>query len=282
MALVETPARARGVVLVPPQRLAADAGLVRADPTRLRQVLLNLLTNAIKFNRTGGTVHIRLIAAGQWLRLEVADQGEGINAEQLPRLFQAFERLDMDGAVEGTGIGLALSRSLVKLMHGTIDVRSTPGEGSVFWLELPRSDALVPQPPRPAQPVPPPGRAGRHDVLYIEDNEVNQVLMQGMLAHRPAIKLRLAALPEEGVAMALAQPPDLVLLDIQLPGVDGYEVLRRLRRHATLAQKPVIAVSANAMPSDLAQAHEAGFNGYLTKPLDMQLLLATVDAALAD
>jgi PAS domain S-box-containing protein len=286
--LVEPPARARAVVLVPPSGTApggagqseADTGLVLADATRLRQVLLNLLTNAIKFNRHGGEVRITLAAAGARLRLEVADQGEGIAPEQLPRLFQAFERLDMDGAVEGTGIGLALSRSLVTLMHGSIGVHSTPGEGSVFWLELPRCDALAVQAPAPAPAGPRPDSAARYDVLYIEDNEVNQVLMQGMLAHRPAIALRLAALPEEGVAMALARTPDLVLLDIQLPGVDGYEVIRRLRTHPALAGTPVIAVSANAMPSDLAQAHDAGFSGYLTKPLDMQRLLNAVDAAL--
>jgi PAS domain S-box-containing protein len=281
LALVEPPARARGVVLVPPPRGAADDGRVLADATRLRQVLLNLLTNAIKFNRPGGEVRISLVAAGQRLRLEVADQGAGIAPEQLPRLFQAFERLDMDGAVEGTGIGLALSRSLVTLMHGEIGVRSLPGEGSVFWLELPHSAAAAPARPGPPPAALPLRLAGRHDVLYIEDNEVNQVLMQGMLAHRPAIALRLAALPEEGVAMALAQPPDLVLLDIQLPGIDGFEVLRQLRTHAALARTPVIAVSANAMPSDLAQAQAAGFSGYLTKPLDMQRLLAAVDTALS-
>ena len=280
LALVEPAARARGVVLLAPPRLPGGAGVVLADATRLRQVLLNLLTNAIKFNRPGGDVRISLQPAGAQLRLDVSDQGAGISAEQLPRLFQAFERLDMDGAVEGTGIGLALSRSLVTLMQGDIGVCSTPGEGSVFWLVLPCADAAVAATPGPAPALPAPQHARRRDVLYIEDNEVNQVLMQGMLAHRPAITLRLAGLPEEGVAMALAQPPDLLLLDIQLPGADGYEVLRQLRAHAVLAAMPVIAVSANAMPSDLAQAREAGFDGYLTKPLDMQRLLAAVDAAL--
>ena len=121
----------------------------------------------------------------------------------------------------------------------------------------------------------------RHDVLYIEDNEVNQVLMQGMLAHRPAIALRQALLPEEGLAMAEARPPDLVLLDIQLPGIDGFEVLRRLRRMPALRDTPVIAVSANAMPDDLADARRAGFADYLTKPVDMPRLLALVDRTLA-
>ena len=120
----------------------------------------------------------------------------------------------------------------------------------------------------------------RRDVLYIEDNEVNQVLMQGMLAHRPAIDLRLALLPEAGLAMAQARAPDLVLLDIQLPGMDGYQVLKRLRLLPALRQTPVVAVSANAMPDDLARARDAGFADYLTKPLDMNRLLAVLDRIL--
>jgi PAS domain S-box-containing protein len=287
LALVQPVAQARGVLLLPPALESAGrvdsvpGWRVTADATRLRQVLLNLLSNAIKFNRAGGEVRVAVRDAGSLLRVDVADQGAGIPAGHLPRLFQAFERLDMDGAVEGTGIGLALSRSLVTLMQGEIGVHSMPGQGSVFWLQLPRSSAALPGPDSAAPAAPQLAPAGRHDVLYIEDNEVNQLLMQGMLAHRPAIDLRLAALPETGLAMAVAQPPDLVLLDIQLPGIDGHEVLRRLRQHTALQHTPVIAVSANAMPDDLEQARAAGFSGYLTKPLDMQRLLAAVDQALA-
>ena len=279
--LVQPVAQDRGVTLAlhfdPPPAVWG----VTADATRLKQVLLNLLSNAIKFNREAGEVHVggRVVADG--LLLEVTDQGPGIPPEQLPRLFQAFERLDMEGAVEGTGIGLALSRSLVTLMHGEIGVRSVPGQGSVFWVRLPASTGadFAPDLPLVASAQAPPTR--RHDVLYIEDNEVNQLLMQGMLAHRPAITLRLAAWPEHGLAMALAQPPDLVLLDIQLPGIDGFEVLRRMRSQPSLRQVPVIAVSANAMPDDLAEARRAGFVDYLTKPVDMLRLLALVDRALA-
>ena len=281
LALVQPMAQARGVVLVAPVVDGAEDWRVQADLTRLRQVLLNLVSNAIKFNRAAGEVRISLQGAGCQLRLEVADQGAGITPANLPRLFQAFERLDMDGAVEGTGIGLALSRSLVTLMHGEIGVHSTRGQGSVFWLQLPRCTT-----PRHSVAAPAPAvswalPASRREVLYIEDNAVNQLLMQGMLAHRPAIHLRLADLPETGVAMALASPPDLVLLDIQLPGIDGFEVLRRLRQHPALQHTPVIAVSANAMSTDLADARAAGFNDYLTKPLDLQRLLQVVDDALA-
>ena len=292
LALVQPMAQARGVVLAAAAGLPAGAGgqgaaapagpWVLADATRLRQVLLNLLSNAIKFNRDGGDVGVQVLADADGVWLEVSDQGAGIPPDHVPRLFQAFERLDMEGAVEGTGIGLALSRSLVALMHGTIGVRSTLGEGSVFWVRLPACQA----PGGTLAGAPPPGPAPvapwrQHDVLYIEDNEVNQVLMQGMLAHRPAIHLRLAALPGDGLAMAAAQPPDLVLLDIQLPVMDGFEVLRLLRQQPTLRHTPVVAVSANAMPDDLAAARAAGFADYLTKPLDMARLLAVVDRMLA-
>jgi len=151
----------------------------------------------------------------------------------------------------------------------------------VFWLRLPLGAEPAPVPalaaPASAQALP----ARRQSVLYIEDNEVNQVLMAGMLAHRPAIDLRMAGLPEEGLAMARSEPPDLVLLDIQLPGMDGFEVLRLMREQAALQRVPVVAVSANAMPDDLQDARRAGFADYLTKPVDMPRLLAVVDRALA-
>ena len=282
LGLMQPLAQARGARLQ--QRLdpAGLPDLVWADPTRLRQVLLNLLSNAIKFNREGGRVTVHgHIDAGR-VHLVVADQGPGILPEQLGRLFQPFERLGQDGAVDGTGIGLALSRSLVQLMHGEIGVRSQPGQGSEFWLQLPLAEAA----PSAAPPLPAPAAvaaaAGRRtSVLYIEDNPVNLLLMEGMLAHRPVIDLRLAELPEPGLAMAEAQPPDLVLLDIQLPGIDGFEVLRRLRRMPGLAGVPVIAVSANVMPADHALAAQAGFDAYLGKPVHMPALLALVDRVLA-
>ncbi len=281
LALVQPMAQARGVRLQGPDLLQPGGPWVTADATRLRQVLLNLLSNAIKFNRDAGEVQVRWQADAARVRLEVADQGAGITPDQLPRLFQAFERLDMEGAVEGTGIGLALSRSLVTLMQGQIGVDSTPGEGSVFWVALPACAAPQAVPAVAAPAAPAAGQPRQRDVLYIEDNEVNQVLMEGMLAHRPAIALRVAALPEAGLAMAVARPPDLVLLDIQLPGIDGFEVLKRLRQLPALQHTPVVAVSANAMPDDLAQARAAGFADYLTKPVDMARLLAVVDRLLA-
>lgn len=279
--LMQPVAMARGVSMVLQFEPPDAAWRVTADATRLKQVLLNLLSNAIKFNRAAGEVRVRGLVVANGVLLEVADQGRGIPADQLPRLFQAFERLDMEGAVEGTGIGLALSRSLVTLMHGEIGVRSGPGPGSVFWLRLPASTAGIITASLPVVAGTPAHGQRRHDVLYIEDNAVNQLLMQGMLGHRPAIDLRLAAWPEDGLAMAIEQPPDLLLLDIQLPGMDGFELLRRLRQQPTLRHIPVIAVSANAMPDDLADAQRAGFADYLTKPVDLRRLLALVDQALS-
>ena len=166
-------------------------------------------------------------------------------------------------------------------MHGEIGVRSTPGQGSVFWVRLPASSGpfAAPQPAEVAGVPAAPGR--RQSVLYIEDNEVNQMLMEGMLGHRPAIELRLAGLPEAGLLMAAAETPDLVLLDIQLPGIDGFEVLRRLREMPAMRLVPVVAVSANAMVADLEGAQRAGFADYLTKPLHLPRLLALVDRMLA-
>ncbi len=279
--LVQPMARQRPVHLVR-QSSGGVAGLASADPTRLRQVLLNLLSNAIKYNRSGGTVTVLTRAIADGVGIEVSDEGEGLDDSQRQRLFQAFERLDADrSAIEGAGIGLALSKSLVELMNGRIGVHSRPGQGSTFWVELRRGPAragAAAQVEHAAEPRP--ATAGLRRVLYIEDNAVNQLLMQGMLAHRPDIALQLADLPEQGLAMARESPPDLVLLDIQLPGMSGFEVLRQLRADALTRSTPVIAVSANAMPQDLAQARLAGFNDYLTKPIDLVRLVAAVDKAL--
>jgi len=291
----------RGVRPVPGE----GAPRVQADPTRLRQVLLNLLSNAIKYNRPGGRVELSWHATEGGVRLEVLDTGPGLSAEQQARLFQPFERLDAaQSQVEGTGIGLALSKWLLSLMRGEIGVHSVPGEGSLFWVSLQRAGeaSVAPAPPLEsarlqASALPPalaPSSAAASMppvtsdapaiqplVLYIEDNEVNQLLMQGMLTQRPGVRLRMTGLPEEGIEIALRERPALTLLDIQLPGIDGYEVLRRLRAHPSTRDMPVVAVSANAMPSDRERAAAAGFADYVTKPVDLVQLLAVVDTQLA-
>ena len=283
--LVQTLAAQRGVSLRPlPPELAGVT--VSADRRRLKQVLLNLLGNAIKYNRPGGTVALQVRDEGNQVWLAVHDDGPGLSADEQSRLFQPFERLAAArSAIEGTGIGLALSRRLVEAMGGSIGVDSQPGSGCTFWLRLP---PLPPAPPEPALPADEPQPAGaevdgtpRRTVLYIEDNSVNVLLMEAMLARVPGLRLLSALHPSEGLRLAHSERPELVLLDIQLPDMNGFEVLARLREDPALRAVPVVAVSANALQRDIDAALAAGFNAYLTKPVVMHELLAVVQQALA-
>jgi len=265
-----------------------DPSVVTADRTRLRQVLLNLLSNAIKYNRPGGEVEVRLCREGAEVRIDVRDTGSGISHEAQQRLFVPFERLGAErGRVEGTGIGLALSRRLVEAMQGRLGVHSRVGEGSVFCLSLPAVPDAPPIPARSSvQPSAAPGSAGpggaagnateRREVLYIDDNEVNLELVHAVLLQLPDVRLRTASRPEDGLAQALREPPHLVLLDLHMPGLDGYAVLARLKAHPATAGVPVVAVSADATQSDVEAARAAGFSDYVTKPLDVDELIATV------
>jgi len=286
LSLLRPQASARGIVL----QLAADGpgpdAQVWADPVRLKQVLLNLLSNAIKYNRREGQVLLSCRSVedrlGPRLRLTVADTGPGLTAAQCARLFVPFERLEADrDAIEGTGIGLAIAKRLVELMEGRIGVDSRPGEGSAFWFELPlASGAAAPALPQPAAdgPAPAPEAAPRRPLLCIEDNPANLHLIESVLALRPAHPLLRALHPGQGLDLARAHRPALVLLDVNLPEMDGYEVLKRLRADPATRAIPVVAISANAKPEDLARGHAAGFADYLTKPLDVARLLALVDA----
>ncbi|MBL8348349.1 MAG: PAS-domain containing protein [Rubrivivax sp.] len=281
--LVRPLAAERGIHLASELPVATPG--VRADRTRLKQVLLNLLANAIKYNQPQGSVRVRCLVDERNVGLAVADTGPGLDTQARERLFTAFERLGAEhGPVEGAGIGLALSRRLVALMHGTIEVSSEPGRGSTFTVTLPRVGAELsgfgpPSPPIDPEATPPPAGAGG-TVLYIEDNPVNVVLMQSMLEPLPGVRLLVAERPEPGLELAFEHRPDLILLDIQLPGIDGYEVLRRLRADERTRSKPVIAISANAMRGDIERGLAAGFDDYLTKPLDVAALRATVQQRL--
>jgi CheY-like chemotaxis protein/anti-sigma regulatory factor (Ser/Thr protein kinase) len=258
---------------------------VRADAARLRQVLLNLVSNAIKYNRPGGCVHMHWRAESEAMVMHVRDTGLGMDARQLAALFQPFNRLGRESLdVQGTGIGLVIARNLAHLMAGTLTAHSQPGQGSEFTLRLPRTHkpAIPVEPAGAEQPAPVQARAdvqGR--VLYVDDNEVNRVLMEVLLQRRPRLTLLLAEDGPSGLQIARTQALDLVLLDIRLPGMDGFEILRQLRADARLRHLPCLAVSAGAMPDDIAQAAAAGFDGYLTKPLDLGLLLREIDRRLA-
>ncbi|MES2959036.1 MAG: PAS domain S-box protein [Pseudomonadota bacterium] len=283
LGLVQPLAQAHGIHLLDADPGPAGAPML-ADRTRLKQVLLNLLANAIKYNRPGGDVALACRREGDAMRITVRDHGRGLSAADRERLFQPFERLGAGQTnVEGTGIGLALSRRLVEAMDGTIGVDSEVGRGSVFWVRLPLAP-LSARPAAVAATVPPgttaPAGGPRRTVLYIEDNPVNVLLMDAMLARLPGLRVLSAALPLPGLELARSERPDLILVDIQLPGIDGFEVLRRLRADARTRRIPVVAVSANAMQADIDAGLAAGFAVYLTKPIDLVQLLASVQRVL--
>ncbi len=281
--LVQPHARSRDIrVEIAPLPVGACA---LADRMRLRQVLLNLLSNAVKYNRNGGSVTVACTPVVAGLRLAVRDTGPGLDEAQRARLFVPFERLGAERThTEGTGIGLALSKRLVELMHGRIGVESQPGEGCTFWVELAAADpaaAPAPEPP-PARAMPNAATAPqRRTVLCIEDNPLNLRLVEQILAHLDGVELLTASHPQQGLELAAARRPDLILLDIHLPDLDGYAVMARLRALAATRGIPVVAISANAMPADLARGEGAGFAAYFTKPLDVPRFVQFIERQLS-
>ncbi len=262
---------------------------VAADTMRLRQVLLNLLSNAIKYNRAGGRVEVQAWPAGDEVHLRVSDTGCGMNAEQLRHLFEPFNRLGAEASgIEGSGIGLTIARTLAERMGGRLEVQSKPGEGSSFVLSLRRAlPPTVQTGPSEASRAPsaalaparaPAPAAARHQVLYIEDNPVNALIISELLARRRDIDLHLAADGTSGLARARELQPELLLLDMQLPDINGLEVLARLRADAATARIPCMALSANAMPDDIERALRAGAAAYWTKPLDFSAFMAALEA----
>lgn len=257
---------------------------IRADFSRLKQVFLNLLSNAVKYNRENGRVTIACYEiAGEKIRIDIKDTGAGIATEQQGQLFKAFNRLGYEQTdVEGTGIGLVITKNIVELMQGSIGVTSHVGEGSCFWVELPNNrnmDSLkIPEKnqPRPTSIFLQSGNKS-HSVLYIEDNPANLRLVQQLLARIPGVKLWSAPEPLLGLELAIEHQPDVILLDINLPGMDGFEVLKLLKAREESRKTPIIAVSANAMPQDIQKGLDAGFDEYITKPINLKGLLEVVE-----
>jgi PAS domain S-box-containing protein len=260
---------------------------VMADRTRMKQVLINLLSNAIKYNKVGGAVSVTFSTATPGrLRICVEDTGEGLDPQQLTQLFQPFNRLGQEAhTAEGTGIGLVVCKRLIELMGGVIGVHSTVGQGSVFWIEMDLTqqrqvpaDAAPGLPLRPAHPVAAPYVC---TLLYVEDNPANLMLVADLIERRPDMRLLSATDGYSGIAMARTAQPDVILMDINLPGLSGIQALEILTGDLATAHIPVVALSANAMPRDIAKGLVAGFFRYLTKPIRVQQFMETLDEALA-
>ena len=259
---------------------------VRADRTRLKQAILNLLSNAVKYNTENGKVIINVAPAdNNLIRISVTDTGKGLSQKQQKELFTAFNRLGAEhSGVEGTGIGLVITKSIVELMGGRIGLESEQEKGSTFWIELP-SDAQnskqeSTQDRKNTEQVVKDLEHER-DVLYIEDNSANLRLVSQLLGRLPNIRMWSASEPLLGLELAREHKPDLILLDINLPGMNGYDVLKKLHQSEDTRNISVIAISANAMPKDIDKGMKAGFNDYITKPIDVNVLLQAVDNQLS-
>jgi len=284
-AMIEPQAQKRGVGMTFP-RLEIPY-FVNADRTRVKQVLINLLFNAIKYNKLGGAVVVECTPIPpDSIRISVRDTGVGLTPEQLAQLFQPFNRLGREaGAEEGTGIGLVVTKQLVELMGGAIGVDSAVGLGSVFWIELsqtsaPQIAALDGDAASPQRPQLPDGAALR-TLLYVEDNPANLELVEQLIARRSDLRLLSAADGDLGIEFARTCHPEVILMDINLPGISGTEAMRILRADPSTAHIPIIALSANAVPRDIAKALEAGFFNYLTKPIKVNQFMDALDMALA-
>ena len=270
-------------IITPPQDQTPEP-LCYADPTLTKQVLINLIGNAIKYNRANGTVSITCQAMdNNTIRISVADTGRGLSKKQQAHLFEPFQRFIPDhqkNSIEGTGIGLTITKNIVELMQGTIGFESQFKKGSTFWIELPVARHALNQ---THVDSPSTGTtdertsAQARTILYIEDNAANQRLMKRFLEYSNEITLITAEEPFSGLKLAESKVPNLILLDINLPTMDGFEVKKRLSKNAITRDIPVIAVSANAMQEDIDKALNAGFEHYISKPIDLSLMIKAIE-----
>ncbi|NDP37866.1 MAG: response regulator [Rhodoferax sp.] len=264
----------------------ASAYFILADQTRTKQVLINLLSNAIKYNRPGGAVNVACaLVAPDSIRISIQDTGFGMTAQQLAQLFQPFNRLGKEsGPVEGTGIGLVVTKRLVELMGGAIGVDSAVGVGSVFWIEFkltttPQIDIQATEHKVLKRSQGPDGTPMR-TLLYVEDNPANLQLIEQLLARHSDLRMLSAADGNLGIEFARAHQPDVILMDINLPGINGIDAMKILRADPLTAHIPIIAVSANALPRDIERCLALGFFDYLTKPIMLDELVRAIDLAL--
>jgi PAS domain S-box-containing protein len=280
--LLERDIQRRGIIVT--QNVPEDQARVVGDSTRVKQVLINLLSNAVKYNSDGGRIHIATRASHRdSIELIVTDTGLGMTAAQLAQLFQPFNRLGRErSALEGTGIGLVISQRLAELMGGALRARSTAGEGSSFILGLPRAE----QPDSVVADLEDAKTTSsdyhQRCVHYVEDNETNVEVMRGILSRRPQVRFDVSITGLDGLAAIRARRPDLILLDMHLPDIDGLELLRHLKADAGTADIPVVVVSADALAAQIEAAMKAGALQYLTKPVSVSQLLSVVDSVLDD
>lgn len=283
---VMKPAAAERHITLSTALAPCEAVAVRADPTRLKQVLLNLLSNAVKYNNEGGSILLSCapLPSGE-VRIAVKDSGAGIPDTQQDQLFQPFSRLDADKkCIEGTGIGLAISKQLMELMGGAVGVESAPGDGSTFWVAFP-PEAIEEGSPLAtagaAAAVPANQDRTAATVLYIEDNPSNLLLVKNILRqHLPQVTLFDAHTAELGLQLARTRRPNIILMDINLPGMSGHDALAVLKGHARTRDIPVLAISADAIPGDVERSLRAGFHGYVTKPIIVKDLIGKLEQAL--
>jgi PAS domain S-box-containing protein len=282
--MIEPQAQKRGVSVAFPR--FDIPYFVQADRTRVKQVFINLLSNAIKYNKVSGTVAVEHVTSTPGrIRICVRDSGEGLTADKLAQLFQPFNRLGQEAnGEEGTGIGLVTTKRLTELMGGAIGAESTVGTGSVFWIELNLTAERREAHGTAVSAALAQGQvqtdAQLRTLLYVEDNPANLMLVEDLIARRPDIRLLTARDGNRGIEIARASRPDVILMDINLPGISGLRALRVLAQDPTTAHIPVVALSANAIPRDIEKGLEAGFFRYLTKPIKVAEFMATLDVAL--
>ena len=283
-AMMEAQALQHGIRLTFPA--SEKPRFVWADQTRFKQIIINLLSNAIKYNKDKGSVVVTCADLDNGrIRISFRDTGDGLEPEKISQLFQPFNRLGQEArGVAGTGIGLVVTKQLTELLDGTLGVESTLGVGSVFWVEL-RSTAAPDLMVRNTElvttlpPQPKPGKS-QHTLLYIEDNPANMKLVEQLIALRSDIELFTATNGTLGVELARSVKPDVILMDINLPGISGLEALHILKDDSSVTNIPVVALSANAMLRDIELGIQAGFFQYLTKPIKVKEFMDTLNLAL--
>ena len=283
-AMIEPQAKGRSISISYPDFAAPF--YVQADRTRLKQILINLLSNSIKYNRVEGRVVVDCTRSGKArVRIGVRDTGDGLSPDKLAQLFQPFNRLGQEANLEqGTGIGLVVCKRLIELMGGMIGAESQVGQGSVFWIDLNLTDqpqtVAHPTDPRPVERPNPPDGAHLSTLLYVEDNPANLMLVEDLVARRSDLRLLSAMDAPRGLEIARAERPDVILMDINLPGMSGLHALRILAEDPLTSAIPVVALSANAVPRDIQRGLDAGFFRYLTKPIKVNEFMDTLDLAL--